>query len=329
MVTGIVGAPSIFIHRLVAHAFLGPPPSPNFIVSHRDGDVSNNSVVNLEYVTHGQVAKRSSQTDRSRKTGVAVLGRVSGSRDWIPYSSIREAARELSISASTVSRLCCTGKQHSAHGFEFKFALSTGTGHTDIGLPGERWCTVVDPQTGLCLSGWSVSTAGRVRNTRQSTSWGTQHRTGYMVVCIRQRGHAQQFLVHRLVARAFLGPPQSVDLEHVHHKDGDKTNNNVDNLEYVTPSQNTRYSYSSNPGQRVRARQWKPVWGRRLGTTDWMWFHSLSEAATKLNLRTGGISLCLRGRCRQTGGFEFQLAQPRLPALLPGEEWREIAVKLR
>lgn len=49
-------------------------------------------------------------------------------------------------------------------------------------------------------------------------------------------------LVHRLVAAAFLGPRPSDRI--VHHKDHNKQNNRPENLEYVTPSQNTLLAYA-------------------------------------------------------------------------------------
>lgn len=62
---------------------------------------------------------------------------------------------------------------------------------------------------------------------------------GYLFVILSNNGKTKTHLLHRLVATAFIGASQ---LE-VNHKDGDKTNNDVDNLEYVTHSQNIRHSY--------------------------------------------------------------------------------------
>jgi hypothetical protein len=51
------------------------------------------------------------------------------------------------------------------------------------------------------------------------------------------------FRLHRLIAKAFL-EDYSEELQ-VNHKDGDKSNNNVNNLEMVTPSQNVYHSWNT------------------------------------------------------------------------------------
>lgn len=56
--------------------------------------------------------------------------------------------------------------------------------------------------------------------------------TGYVKVNLFFAGKNHVFLMHRLVAIAFIPNPEG--LPQVHHKDGDKTNNCVDNLEWVS-----------------------------------------------------------------------------------------------
>lgn len=64
---------------------------------------------------------------------------------------------------------------------------------------------------------------------------------GYRKVQLWRNGSYQSLLVHRIVAAAFLGPrPEGHE---VNHKDGDKTNNRVGNLEYMTRSENNRHAY--------------------------------------------------------------------------------------
>jgi hypothetical protein len=63
------------------------------------------------------------------------------------------------------------------------------------------------------------------------------HGTGYLTVRLAKEGKVTTHRVHRLVAKAFIENPE--DKEYVNHKDGDKTNNNLYNLEWVTAGENT------------------------------------------------------------------------------------------
>lgn len=62
---------------------------------------------------------------------------------------------------------------------------------------------------------------------------------GYMTVNLSKDGKGNTKRVHKLVANAFLGES---DLQ-VDHIDGNKQNNRLDNLEYVTPKENTNRAW--------------------------------------------------------------------------------------
>ena len=68
---------------------------------------------------------------------------------------------------------------------------------------------------------------------------------GYKVFSVKRDGVNNSIGVHRLVAFAFLGDPEKSDMQ-VNHIDGDKTNNHVDNLEWVTARDNVIHSYVNN-----------------------------------------------------------------------------------
>ena len=59
---------------------------------------------------------------------------------------------------------------------------------------------------------------------------------GYIRVCLSKQGKHTQFYIHRLVAEAFIPNPENKP--EVNHKDENKANNNVDNLEWVTTKEN-------------------------------------------------------------------------------------------
>jgi len=66
---------------------------------------------------------------------------------------------------------------------------------------------------------------------------------GYLKVHLYKNGDKNRLLVSRLVAKAFIG--NSKDKNEINHKDGNKLNNNIDNLEWVTRSENLQHAYDT------------------------------------------------------------------------------------
>lgn len=66
------------------------------------------------------------------------------------------------------------------------------------------------------------------------------HAKGYKVVTLRKPGICKTYRVHRIVATAFIPNPEN--LPQVNHKNGIKTDNRVDNLEWCNNSQNQLHS---------------------------------------------------------------------------------------
>jgi len=68
---------------------------------------------------------------------------------------------------------------------------------------------------------------------------------GYKRVQLQDNKIYKNFLVHKLVAEVFL-PISTLKNKQVNHINGIKTDNNVSNLEWVTPSENLKHSYKNN-----------------------------------------------------------------------------------
>lgn len=104
-------------------------------------------------------------------------------------------------------------------------------------LPGERWKEVPS------LPVIQASSLGRIKRveTQKLLSCRSIKRTGYLQVGFSYNSKKMNRLAHRLIAEAWLGPcPKGMQ---VNHKDGNKTNNRIENLEYVTPSRNNKHAY--------------------------------------------------------------------------------------
>ena len=97
----------------------------------------------------------------------------------------------------------------------------------------------------------------------------TDHKQGYKAITLYLRNQGRTFLVHRLVGLTFLGPiPKGHE---VNHKDGNKQNNRVENLEYVTRPYNMTHaviigtlnnSGANNPSAKLTTEQVKEIRGR-------------------------------------------------------------------
>jgi DNA-binding transcriptional regulator YiaG len=73
------------------------------------------------------------------------------------------------------------------------------------------------------------------------------HYNGYYGVTLSKNNRQMTFMVHRLVAEAFVEKPENPLSElQVNHIDGNKTNNHDINLEWVTATANTSHAFRSN-----------------------------------------------------------------------------------
>lgn len=84
------------------------------------------------------------------------------------------------------------------------------------------------------------------KNSKQKGKWLNQYteRTGYKFVFLQKNKTRKLCYIQGLVAKTYLGDFSEKGLQ-VNHIDGDKQNNNLKNLEWVTPSENIKHSFKN------------------------------------------------------------------------------------
>ena len=107
---------------------------------------------------------------------------------------------------------------------------------------------------------YEVSSKGRVSNFRKILKT-YKINSGYLCLKLANSGMRTSVLVHRLVAEAFIPNPDNK--AEVNHKDGNKENNCVENLEWVTSSENKRHALDT--GIKVYN---IPTKGKKLGNSS-------------------------------------------------------------
>jgi hypothetical protein len=173
---------------------------------------------------------------------------------------------------------------------------------------------------------YMISSYGRVKSTARIKQCGnaglrycpesimciSKDRKGYDTVILSEGGR-KTIKVHRLVAYAFI--PNPLGKPHVNHKDGNKSNNHVSNLEWVTPCENVRHAISTGLLAYKKGKDhYKTVKIISVdpdGGIETFW--GQKSASEKLGLHQATISRVLNGKLKSTKGYKFYHALNQKP----------------
>lgn len=170
----------------------------------------------------------------------------------------------------------------------------------------EQWRDIAD-YVGM----YQVSNMGRVRSldrivkgkNYQGKILSSNVTYGYPIVRLSNGSEKKSRRVHRLVAQSFLDNP--LGLEEVNHKDGNKKNNCVENLEWCTPKENKIHAWVTGLTKKPPAE--KPVQVAQLESDIVIAvYKSIEIAALLLNISGADICKCCKGKRDSAGGYTWK-----------------------
>lgn len=229
-----------FIHRLVAIRFL-VCPDETFIVNHKDGIKTNNNVENLEWISQSENGKHAYRLNLHKPIRYGVSQYTLDDIFIREYDSSIDVEKETGISSKYISSVCRRFRgRKTAGGYIWKY--------TDY-IP-----TTQPVPDGKVMDGYPnyiITKDGRVYNSqRKKYLVPAKNEAGYMFISLSDGKKQENFIcskkrdnfsIHRLVALLYLDNPNN--LPDVNHIDFDKTNNNVDNLEWISRLDNMKHNF--------------------------------------------------------------------------------------
>jgi hypothetical protein len=149
---------------------------------------------------------------------------------------------------------------------------------------------------------YEVSNKGKVRNTATNVILANSLKAGYHYVGLKDKNNkAHSKRLHILVAKAFI-PNNDLNKKFVNHIDGNKLNNDVTNLEWITPEDNVKHAYDTGLLKAFERKVCQyDLEGNLLETFD-----SIKDAHDILGIDDGAIVKVCKGNRNTAGGFVWK-----------------------
>jgi hypothetical protein len=169
------------------------------------------------------------------------------------------------------------------------------------------------------LDGYRKCRAGKLAKKKGQIIKQGKYPNGYMQVHFKVNGIDKCFLSHRIVADVFVINDNPLEKTTVNHIDGDKTNNNAQNLEWLSMTDNHKHAF------RIGLKNWKDGMGEvsipvvqldKENLTLINTFKSISEAKRSVGAKScSGIRNCCAGTAKSANGYKWMRQKDYLKIL--------------
>lgn len=226
------------VHVLVARAFLPPArEAEQNTVNHKNGIKHDNCISNLEWASRSEQAKHAHANGLVRQSSLCrQVNQFRGQQLIATFESIADAARSTGLPTSSIGHWC-RGYRQPIGEFRFTYSGDSACVITTTEQDALEWVSVEGfPMYEICREGF-------VRNMTSHICLSQRLIDGeYTTVTLCATGSDLKKCrpLHILLAKAFL--PNPLGLPVVHHRDENKTNNALDNLQWVTHQENSEVS---------------------------------------------------------------------------------------
>ena len=285
------------VHRLVAEAFIENPENKAH-VNHKDKNGLNNNLLNLEWATpkENNIHKSLGLKQTTNQNLIVWRIDINSAENLEKYNSIEDASKWILENKygnnlhNIKGGISCASRGVYNSSFGFKWQIDKGNNLED-----EIWKEInIENEN---TNGYYISSLGRFKNRKGVIMEDYKpHHSGYIYL----RVNIKKYALHRLIALTFIENLEKKPF--VNHIDGNKLNNKLENLEWVTCSENNLHSHKLglNNGHKRKIIQYN------LEMNEIQKYNTIKEASENLNISLSCIKDVLKEKQKSSKGFIFK-----------------------